>query len=254
LHIVGQKPSDTHWRNIDVQTASQLVALPVSVRLVSASDTHDVAVGQLAPSHVSGGSVTPLPQNGEQLLSLRALQLLGLGFGQQLSLFTHPVIVPGPASPPPALTHCRWHIVPLSVRSVHPTFGHDDGQFPSHSSPDSTTPLPHTGAQSRSVNELQPEAGQQPSLSMLLHVVTVPESTHWRWQPVPCSDRAVQPMFGHVVGQFPSQISPDSMTPLPQTGEQLLSFSELQLLGLGLGQQLSLLVHVVCKPLFWQAA
>jgi hypothetical protein len=45
------------------------------------------------------------------------------------------------------------------------------GQLPSHSSPVSTTPLPHTAAQLLSVSELQP-LGQQSSL--FAHIVCVP--------------------------------------------------------------------------------
>jgi hypothetical protein len=134
---------------------------------------------------------------------------------------------------------------------VHPWFAQDVGQLaPSQSSPGSTTPLPHTGAQSPSVSALQPVAGQQPSLATM-HVMIVAEATHWRWHPVPCKVRAVQPMFGHEVGQLaPSQSSPISSTPLPHTGEQSLSFNELH----APGQHPSLFTHMVCVPVFTQAA
>jgi len=46
------------------------------------------------------------------------------------------------------------------------------------------------------------------------------------------------------VGQLPSQSSPGSTVPLPQTGAQLLSFSEWQ----PDGQQSSLFAHLVCEP------
>jgi hypothetical protein len=64
----------------------------------------------------------------------------------------------------------------------------------------------------------------------------------------------VHPWFGHTVGQLPSQTSPDSMTPLPHTGEQLLSLVELQVPRPPPGQQLSLLAHAVCMPAFWHVA
>ena len=95
----------------------------------------------------------------------------------------------------------------------------------SQSSPGSTTPLPHTGMQLLSLLALHPDA-QQPS--PLVQVEMVPDATHCRWQPVPWSAYAVQPMLAHMLGQLPSQTSPDSMTLLPQNGRQSLSLSELQ--------------------------
>jgi hypothetical protein len=61
----------------------------------------------------------------------------------------------------------------------------------------------------------------------------------------------VQAWFGHCVGQLaPSQISPISSTPLPQTGVQLLSFTALH----PLGQQPSLFTHAPCVPEVWHWA
>jgi len=109
--------------------------------------------------------------------------------------------------------------------------------------------LPHTGAQSLSVVALQPVVGQQPS--PFTHRVCVPVSMHSaRHVPPLESARSVQATCGQLVGQLPSQSSPASTTPLPHTGAQLLSLSELQLLG----QQLSSLTHIVCVPELWHTA
>jgi hypothetical protein len=117
------------------------------------------------------------------------------------------------------------------------------GQLPSHVSPGSTTPLPHTGAQSLSVVALHPVVGQQPS--PFTHLVCVPVSTHAaRHVPPFDSARSVHATCGHEVGQLPSQSSPASTTPLPHTGVQLLSLRELQVLG----QQLSSFTHLVWVP------
>jgi hypothetical protein len=115
-------------------------------------------VGQLAPSHSSPGSSTPLPHTDMQLLSLTALQVVG----QQASSFTQLVCVPD-------VWHCAWHVPPFaSELSVHPIcgqlVGHDASG--SHVSPTSTMPLPHMAGQSTSRFEgeaLHP-GGQQPSL------------------------------------------------------------------------------------------
>jgi hypothetical protein len=92
-------------------------------------------------------------------------------------------------------------------------------------------------------------AGQQPS--PVTQVLTLPASTHWRWHNVPCIARSMQPTFGHDVGQLaPSQSSPGSSTPLPQTAVQLLSFTALQ----AAGQHPSSLAHWLCVPEIWQTA
>ena len=133
---------------------------------------------------------------------------------------------------------------------MQPWFGQDVGQLPSQSSPASTTPLPHTGVQSTSVIELHtPPAGQHAS-PVGEHDVMVPTSTHCRWHPEPCSWRWVHPWFGQLAGQLPSQVSPDSMTPLPHAGAQLLSLVELQVPRPPPGQQLSLFAHAVWLPAF----
>jgi hypothetical protein len=107
--------------------------------------------------------------------------------------------------------------------------------------------LPHP-AQSASFIAVQ-LVGQQ--LSPAVHAPIVPASTHCRWHPVPWSARIVHPWFGHDVGQLaPSQSSPISRTPFPQTGAQSLSLSELQ----PLGQQPSAFLHAVSVPDVWHCA
>ena len=256
LHIEGQKPSGlvrSHGRSTEVHFSSQPAALPGSnVLTKSASEKQLVAVGQL-PSHISGGSVTLLPHTGEQLLSLSALQ----PDGQQLSLLMQPVAIMLPPSGPPGALR-----IGLGTRCLAGCEADTPGWG---TSSDRRDPRPRRSLEARRARPtrrrrcrrrggglwlfaLHPDA-QHPS--PFVQVVMVPEGTHCRWQPVPWSAYAVQPMFAHEVGQFPSRISPDSTTLLPQEGRQLLSFSELHVPP---GQQLSLLMHAVCVPVSWQAA
>jgi hypothetical protein len=117
------------------QRASQVAALPCSVRCWQPTAGHDV--GQLLPSHISPGSTTPFPQRGEQSVSLMALQPVG----QQPSPFMHAVCMP-------AATHAAWHVpAPVSVRSWQPCAGHAVGHIDSgsHVSPGSRFPLPQAG-------------------------------------------------------------------------------------------------------------
>src|SRR5437762_13398343 len=109
-------------------------------------------------SHTSGGSTTPLPQLGVQLLSFNALHI----GGQLWSLFAQPVMVPPSAPASPALTHSRWQPVPFRTNSAQPWFGQVVGHGvpapaspvpSSHFSPDSRTPLPQKGMQSGSLVE-----------------------------------------------------------------------------------------------------
>jgi len=114
------------------------------------------------------------------------------------------------------------------------------GQSPSQVSPGSTTPLPQKGEQSLSVAVVHP-AGQHPSPS--LHSVigwNVQVTLQLSGDPVIMSIVQLLPSL-HSVGQLPSQVSPPSMTPLPQLGEQSLSFSLLH----PAGQQPSPLLHAV---------
>jgi hypothetical protein len=119
----------------------------------------------------------------------------------------------------------------VSTSFVHefPSLAHVVRQFPSHVSPASTTPLPHTAMQFGSLIMLQP-LGQQESpatqaviagcVHWTLHMPTVPVSTSFVHE---------FPSFAQVVGQLPSHVSPGSTTPLPQIGMQFGSVFALQL-------------------------
>jgi hypothetical protein len=100
--LVGQKPSappHERWRR--VHTNVQAAALPDGVTTVLASLTQAfcVVVQALVGSQVSPDSRTPLPQDGAQSLSLRALQPAG----QHPSLLAHAVCNP-------ESTHCTSHV------------------------------------------------------------------------------------------------------------------------------------------------
>jgi hypothetical protein len=173
-------------------------------------------VGQF-PSQSSPDSTTPLPHLGVQLLSLFALQ----PGAHQPSPFVHVVIA--------GCVHNRLHVAaePVNTSPVHefPSSGQVVGQFPSQSSPDSTTPLPHIGMQFASLFALQP-VGQHESPAV--HVV-IGVNVHVRVHIVPVRASVVQEFASlHDVGQFPSQASPDSITPFPQTGVQFGSLFALQ--------------------------
>src|SRR5438128_196368 len=121
-------------------------------------------VGQLAPSHFSPASTTPLPHLGAQSLSLVASQVPG----QQPSPAAHAVCVP--SSTQRAVQEAAE---PASFCLVQPSagqlVGHELGG--SQTSPVSTTPLPQAGWQSLSLVALQ-LGGQQPSPPT--HAVCVP--------------------------------------------------------------------------------
>ena len=116
-------------------------------------------------------------------------------------------------------------VEPVMPSSVHGSSSSQDlGQLaPSHFSPGSTTPLPHTGSQSLSVLAFAP-LGQQPSL-LLARVMGV--CMHMRVQSVaePMGLSSVQLLLSSQSGQLElgSQASPCSMTPLPHIALQSLS-------------------------------
>src|SRR6266567_8131289 len=101
----------------------------------------------------------------------------------------------------------------------------------SHSSPGSTTPLPHSAVQSSSVLALAPR-GQQPSPSC---AAVMGACVQWASQlppPTRVSVVHVSPS-SQLVGQAPapermpvSHVSPGSTTPLPQLAAQSLSLPE----------------------------
>jgi hypothetical protein len=211
------------------QTTLHVDALPVCVSVVQVSES--LQLGHVpGGSHVSPASIRPLP-HPEQSVSVMAVQPAG----QQLSLFVPHAMVP-------ASTHWRWHPVPWSARMVHPWLGHDVGHIvPSHSSPGSSTPLPHTAEQLLSLTALQ-AVGQHASL--LAQLVCVPDVWHCAWHvPPPASERSVQPTCGQVIGhdESGSHVSPTSTMPLPHWAGQSTSRFEGEVLQPG-GQQPSLVV------------
>jgi hypothetical protein len=191
-------------------------------------------VGQF-PSQVSPASVTPLPQRGEHALSLFASQ----PEAQQVSPLLQAVI---PACVQRTL-HCDTDPVSTSVVHASPSL-HDVGQLPSHVSGGSVLPLPHEAEQSPSLPELH-DPRQQPS--PLRHVVTaacVQRALHWFGLPTRSSTVQGLPS-SQDCGQFPSQSSGVSTTPLPHAAEQFGSFVALQ----PVGQHISFPPHVVIGAL-----
>ncbi len=165
-------------------------------------------------SQVSPFSTAPLPQVGEQSESVLALHAAG----QQPSPATQLVML--------VWVHATLQVsllpVILSMVQALPSLqeaGQED--FGSQVSPLSTTPLPHFGEQSESVLALHP-AGQQPSAeTQLVMLVWVHATLQLALLPVMRSMVQALPSLQEV-GQedFGSQVSPGSLTPLPQVGEQ----------------------------------
>jgi hypothetical protein len=191
---------------------------------------HDDGGSHVSPEAVS---MTPSPQPA-QSESLPAVHPIG----QHRSL-------PAVEQVLSLCAQTRLHVaaLPVCVSFVQSFWSSQTGHEPggSHVSPASMRPLPHPG-QSPSFIAVHP-VGQQPS--PVVQALTGPASTHWRWQAVPCKARRVQPMVGQLVGQLvPSQSSPGSSTPLPQTAVQLLSLTALH----PVGQQASSLTQRVCVP------
>jgi hypothetical protein len=213
-----------------VQTTLQVDAIPVCVSVVQLSASLQFG-HEPGGSHVSPASMRPLPQP-EQSASVMAVHPAG----QQLSLLLAPQAIM------PASTHWRWQPVPMSARIVQPWFGHDVGQLaPSHSSPGSSTPLPHTAAQLLSFTALHP-LGQQPS--SFTQFICVPDVWHCAWHVPPlASDCSVQPICGQVImhDDTGSHVSPTSTMPLPHIAGQSTSRLEGEVLHPG-GQQPSLVV------------
>ena len=151
LHPAGQHPSPPTHIVIatELHAALQLAALPVSVSVVHALPSSQL-VGQLpGGSHVSSGSMTPLPQLGEQSLSEPLLQALG----QQPSSSAQASI--GVDS------HAAVHsaALPMSASTVHALPSSQPvGQFPGGSqvSPSSTTSFPQNGPPSSTLPSAVP--------------------------------------------------------------------------------------------------
>jgi hypothetical protein len=153
--LAGQQPSPFVQLVITgcVHCDVQLPAEPTSTSFVHALPSLGHAVGQPAPSHVSGGSTTPLPHIGVQPSSFVALQPAG----QQASPFAQLVIG--------GYEHVTLHCAELPERTfdVHTIPSSQlAGQLPSHTSGASMVPLPHIAEQLASLFALHC-AGQQPS-------------------------------------------------------------------------------------------
>jgi hypothetical protein len=103
------------------------------------------------------------------------------------------------------------------------------GQFPSHNSPASTVPFPHTepALQSESESALQP-AGQHPSPPLQV-VIAVLEHVREQVAAAPVPVFTVHAFVSsQLVGQLPSQVSGTSTIPLPQVLTQSPSVVESQ--------------------------
>jgi hypothetical protein len=226
-----------------LHTTLQAPAVPVCVSIVQTSlSTQVLGQGVTDPaSHVSLLSITPLPQLGEQSLSVLLLQPLG----QQPSPLAQLAMETWPQD---AL---QVAALPVSVSAVHALLssqplGQGMADPLSHVSPASTTPLPQLEEQSLSMFLLQP-AGQHES--PLVHWVIL-EWLHATLQlamlPVCESDVQALPssqliVLHRGVAGATSQVSPDSIAPLPHATEQSVSVLWLQ----PAGQQPSPFAHCV---------
>jgi len=117
---------------------------------------------------------------------------------------------------------------PVSVSTVQalPSL-HELGQLPSQVSPASTSLSPQKPVQSVSLAWVQP-AGQQPSPPMQV-VIDWNEQATEQLPAEPVKESMVQALPSlQAVGQLPSQVSPGSMTALPQEAEQSVSLLWLQ--------------------------
>jgi hypothetical protein len=190
------------------------------VRVSVVQPSPSVQVAAQLPSQVSPISTTPFPQLAEQSLSFPELH----PGAQQPSPFVHIVIA--------GCVHRTSQVPGVPVRTslvqTMPSSAHVVGQLPSQVSVPSTTPLPHIAMQFGSLLALQPGAQQ---LSPPMHIV-IGGCVHWTLHCVGVlvSTSLVHaiPSSGHVVGQFPSQVSPISTMSLPQLAEQSSSFVEVQ--------------------------
>jgi hypothetical protein len=214
------------------QRAVHAVAVPCRVR--SWQPIGGQLLGQFpSQNSLQAASVTPLPHWQLQSLSLTLVQ----PDAQQPSPFAQVAITV-------SFTHSAVHAaaVPCSRRRWQPIAGQVVGQFPSHFSPASTTPLPQRIAQSLSLALLQ-VAGQQPS--PWAQAVWVPSSVQRAVQAaaLPVRSFLMHPVHGQVAGQLEtgSHDSPVSIAPFPQRGVQSLSLLALQTGG----QQPSPFTHAV---------
>jgi hypothetical protein len=210
---VGQQPSPllAEVIGVAVQTALHCAAEPISLSSVQSSPSLQ-DVGQ-SPSHTSPGSTALLPQLGEQSLSLTLFAFAGqqpsslmaatIGRCEQLAL------------------HCAT--LPVSMSFVHALpssqfCGHGwDVFFGSHVSGGSTTPSPQLFEQSSSSGYLQPSGQQASPFSQVVIGCGVHTAEQSAADPVSIAVTHIAGP-GQLVGQLPSQSSPASSTPFPQTG------------------------------------
>jgi hypothetical protein len=182
----------------------------------------------LPSSQASPGSTIALPHTAAQSESAFALV-----FCQQQP---SPLI----AEPIATCVHVtlQFMSLPLRTSSVHgsssrQSCGHGVLLDGSHVSPAalSTTASPHRAEQSLSVSGVQP-LGQQPSPPAQASI-TVVRQTRLHSSGVPDADTRRQALLSGHFGQLSggSQVSPASVTPLPQTGAQSPSFEAFAPLG-----------------------
>jgi hypothetical protein len=215
----AQQPSPETAAVIATLLHATLQPEPTRESVVQALLSSHVAGQLLSGSQVSPGSRMLLPHTPVQSASLVALQ----PEAQQPSPARQAVIVVN------VQRASQLDAEPNSVSVVQltPSLQVVGQDAPSQPSPDSTTPLPHTGEQSLSLVALAPE-GQQRSpfdatvMGRLLHV-TLQLSA----EPFSTSLVHTTPS-SQVVGQSPSQASPASRTPLPHSTAQSESLFALQ--------------------------
>ena len=225
LHPGAQHPSPLRqlvtWTL--VQKASQEVAEPFRESAVQLLESLQ-AVGQF-PSQISFSSTTLLPQLGLQSASLLLLHPLG----QHPSPFVQVAIEVKTqlASQFPKLPLREFEVQASPSSQVV-------GQLPSQISPASTTLLEQSGAQSLSLRLLHP-VGQHPSPEVQAKMAVCKQSA-LQVDEEPINTSTVHAFWSsQLVGQSPSQTSPNSSILFPQLGWQSVSEIESQ----PLGQQLS---------------
>jgi hypothetical protein len=162
--------------------------------------------------------MTPLPHIGLQSLSVIAFAPLG----QQPSPLLGAVTVLG------MHVALQFAALPINTFELQPEVAPQAlGQLPSHVSPLSTTPLPHTGLQSLSLFALPP-GGQQPS-PFVGAVIGECVQTALHCAALPVVMSVVQPFpSSHEVAHGlslldGSQVSAPLITPSPQLCEQSVS-------------------------------
>jgi hypothetical protein len=226
----AQQPSPETAAVIATLLHATLQPEPTRESVVQALLSSHVVGQLLSGSHVSPGSTISLPHTPLQSVSLVALQ----PEAQHPSPATQAAIVVNEHR----ASHVPAEPSSVSVVQLTPSLHVVGHEAPSHTSPDSTTSLPHTGAQSPSFVALAPDGQQRSPLNAtvigrLLHVTLQLSGEPFNTSLVHATPSS------QVVGQSPSQTSPASRTPLPHSTAQSESLLALQ----PPGQQPSPLVH-----------